>query len=123
MAHELSQTFRVDDVAHHAIAAARVTRVPRFWRRATRVEGAVVLLILSCYTFLWVRWRFRWHGTPGSSLPVEGVEGVLEVAHGADPRVLPLVQKTARAVADGQAAQLREHGELVVPRPQRVPVL
>ena len=41
MAHELSQTFRVDDVAHHAIAAARVTRVPRFWRRATRVEGAL----------------------------------------------------------------------------------
>ena len=42
------------------------------------------------------------------SLPVERVEGVLEVAHGADARVLPLVQKTARAVADGQAAELRE---------------
>ncbi len=29
MAHEFSQTSRVDGVAHHAIAAARVTRVPR----------------------------------------------------------------------------------------------
>ena len=29
MAHELSQTSRVDGVAHHAIAAARVTHVPR----------------------------------------------------------------------------------------------
>jgi|TARA_B100000405_G_scaffold52949_1_gene35361 hypothetical protein len=28
MAHEFSQTSRVDGVAHHAIAAARVTRVP-----------------------------------------------------------------------------------------------